>query len=224
MKKNKYLKTMKKEEITKGVKGFDKDLKCRGFQFKEGEIFETDKKPARCTENGFHFCENPLDVFAYYPPSDSIYHAVEGIGQKDTSDEDSKIAVSKIKIGAQISLFEMIKLGVECILKRVDVKNALATNTGDSSAATNTGDRSAATNTGYSSAAIVGGKDSIACGLGIDNKAMACRGSFIVLAEWENDENRNWHIKHVKSAKIDGKKLKADTFYMLKNGRFVEVE
>ena len=109
----------------------------------------------------------------------------------------------------------MIKLGVECILKRVDVKNALATNTGDSSAATNTG---------YSSAAIVGGKDSIACGLGIDNKAMACRGSFIVLAEWENDENRNWHIKHVKSAKIDGKKLKADTFYMLKNGRFVEVE
>ena len=251
MKKNKYLKTMKKEEITKGVKGFDKDLKCRGFQFKEGEIFETDKKPARCTENGFHFCENPLDVFAYYPPSDSIYHAVEGIGQKDTSDEDSKIAVSKIKIGAQISLFEMIKLGVECILKRVDVKNALATNTGDSSAATNTGyrsaatntgyssaatntgyrsaatntgDSSAATNTGYSSAAIVGGKDSIACGLGIDNKAMACRGSFIVLAEWENDENRNWHIKHVKSAKIDGKKLKADTFYMLKNGRFVEVE
>ena len=215
MKKNKYLKTMKKEEITKGVKGFDKDLKCRGFQFKEGEIFETDKKPARCTENGFHFCENPLDVFAYYPPSDSIYHAVEGIGQKDTSDEDSKIAVSKIKIGAQISLFEMIKLGVECILKRVDVKNALATNTGDSSAATNTGDRSAA---------IVGGKDSIACGLGIDNKARACRGSFIVLAEWENDENRNWHIKHVKSAKIDGKKLKADTFYMLKNGRFVEVE
>jgi hypothetical protein len=43
-------------------------------------------------------------------------------------------------------------------------------------------------------------------------------GNWIVLSEF--DDNRN--IKWVKTAKIDGKKIKSDTFYMLKNGKFVE--
>ena len=213
----------KQEEIIKGVKGFDKDLKCRGFQYKEGGIYETDKKPVRCTENGFHFCTNPLDVFSYYDPANSRFHEVEGMGQKDDAEEDSKMAVSKIKIGAEISLFQIIKLGVECILKRIDFKNAAATNTGDQSAATNTGYRSAATNTGDQSAAIVEGKESIACGFGFENKTKASLGSWIVLTEWEAKEN-GLHIKCLKSAKIDGNKLLADTFYVLKNGKFIIAE
>jgi hypothetical protein len=248
------------EEIIKGVKGFDKDLKCRDFQYEVGKEYETDKKPVRCTKNGFHFCINPLDVFSYYAPGESKYHEVKGSGQKDTAEDDSKIAVSKIKIGAEISLFDMIRLGVECILKRVDFKNTAATNTGDQSAATNTGyqsaatntgdqsaatntgsrsaatntgnqsaatntgDQSAATNTGNYSAASVEGKDSIACGLGIENKAKASLGSWIVITEWKQDEDYNWHIKNMKSAKIDDKKLLADTFYKLENGEFVKAE
>jgi len=249
----------KQEEIIKGVKGFNKDLKCRGFQYKEGGIYETDKKPVRCTENGFHFCTNPLDVFSYYDPANSRFHEVEGMGQKDDAEEDSKMAVSKIKIGAEISLFQIIKLGVECILKRIDFKNAAATNTGyqsaatntgyrsaatntgdrsaatntgyrsaatntgDQSAATNTGYQSAATNTGYQSAATVEGKESIACGFGFENKTKASLGSWIVLTEWEAKEN-GLHIKCLKSAKIDGNKLLADTFYVLKNGKFIIAE
>ena len=195
----------KQDEIIKGVKGFDKDLKCRGFQYKEGGIYETDKKPVRCTENGFHFCTNPLDVFSYYDPANSRFHEVEGMGQKDDAEEDSKMAVSKIKIGAEISLFQIIKLGVECILKRIDFKNA------------------AATNTGYQSAATVEGKESIACGFGFENKTKASLGSWIVLTEWEAKEN-GLHIKCLKSAKIDGNKLLADTFYVLKNGKFIIAE
>ena len=69
----------------------------------------------------------------------------------------------------------------------------------------------------------MGGKDAIAAAFGIDGKAKACLGSWIMLAEWANT-SEGWHIKTVKTAKIDGEKLKADTWYMLKNGEFEEVE
>ena len=58
---------------------------------------------------------------------------------------------------------------------------------------------------------------------GINGKAKACLGSWIVLAEWEL-KNDNWHIAAVKTAQIDGEKLKADTWYILKNGKFEEAE
>ena len=98
-----------------------------------------------------------------------------------------------------------------------------ATNTGDYSAATNTGDYSAATNTGYRSAAIVEGKESIALATGIESKAKGKIGCFIVLAEWK-EINNEYHIVDVKSAKVDGENIKEDTFYMLKDGKFVEVD
>jgi hypothetical protein len=99
-----------------------------------------------------------------------------------------------------------------------------ATNTGDQSAATNTGDWSAATNTGNWSAATVEGKESIALAMGIKSRAKGAKGCWIVLAEWERDDNGDWHIKTVKSCKVDGKRIKADTFYMLQDGKFVEIE
>lgn len=89
---------------------------------------------------------------------------------------------------------------------------------------TNTGYGSAATNTGYGSAAIVEGRDSIAMATGIKGKAKGALGCYIVLAEWYNDDEYDWHIKHVKSAKVDGDTIKADTFYTLVNGEFQEVE
>ena len=218
----------------KGIKGFKPDLTCQGFQFKEGETFEAPRAVA-CQE-GFHFCEYPLDVFSYYAPGESVYHEVESLGDTDSHDQDSKIATTEIHIGARISLSRMTEASVEFILSRVkkDKKKtahqtgnqSAATNTGDWSAATNTGNRSAATNTGYRSAATntgnqsaasVEGKDSIACGLGYQNKAKGALGCWIVLAERDND----WHIKSVKTALVDGKKIKADTWYELQNGRFV---
>ena len=91
------------------------------------------------------------------------------------------------------------------------------------SAATNTGDQSAATNTGYQSAATVEGKESVAVATGIEGRAKGAFGCYIVLAEWKRDERGEWHIMDVKSAKVDGENIKADTFYMLKNGEFEEV-
>jgi hypothetical protein len=99
-----------------------------------------------------------------------------------------------------------------------------ATNTGYQSAATNTGYQSAATNTGDRSAATVSGKESVAVSLGIEGKAKGALGCWIVLAEWYKDGNYDWHKKEVKTACVDGEIIKVDTFYMLKDGNFVETE
>jgi len=190
---------MKKDQKEiKGVKGFDKDLKCRNFQYKIGETYETDKKPVRCTENGFHFCENPLDVFSYYPPADSRYCDVTGMGEVSKDDSDTKVAVSKINIGAEINLHKLTDAAVKFIFSKVKwTKEEKSTNTGNYSAAT------------------VSGKESIACGLGIENKAKGEIGCWLVLCEYKQDENYNWHLKSVKSVLVDGKKIKANEFYKL---------
>ena len=111
-----------------------------------------------------------------------------------------------------------------------------ATNTGNQSAATNTGDQSAATNTGYRSAATntgnwsvatntgnwsaaaVGGNGSVAIATGYESKAKANVGSAIVVCERDD----NYNLIGIKAAIIDGKNLKADTYYTLINGEFIE--
>ena len=80
-----------------GFKGFDKDLKCRGFQYEVGKTYEQEGE-AVCCEKGFHFCENPLEVFYYYTPNNSRFCQVEGGGSVDTSKIDSKVATSHIHI------------------------------------------------------------------------------------------------------------------------------
>ena len=104
-----------------------------------------------------------------------------------------------------------------------------ATNTGDYSAATNTGDRSAATNTGYYSAATntgdysaatVEGKHSIAVVTGRDSKAKGAMGCWLVLTERDSE----WHILAVKAEKVDGERIKADTWYKLVDGEFKECD
>ncbi|MDD6477065.1 MAG: hypothetical protein PUF69_04960 [Eubacteriales bacterium] len=206
----------------KAYKGFNNKLQCREFQYKVGETYEEEK--AELCSCGFHACEAPLDVFGYYPPADSRYCEVELEDVSEKTSEDSKRCARKISIGAEIGIKGIVEAGVKFIMDKVDWNGAKGSNTGDGSAATNTGDRSAATNTGYRSAAIVEGKESIAIATGIEGKAKGALGCFIVLAEWCEDENHEWHIKHVKSAVVDGETIKANTFYMLKDGEFTEVE
>ena len=194
----------------KGYKGFDKDLKCRDFQYEVGKDYTTEGKIEAC-KNGFHFCENPMDVLGYYPPSDSRYCIIESSGQEDRDGGDSKVATSKIHISAEIGLKGLIEAGVKFILDKVNWKDNKESNTGDRSAATNTGDQSAA---------IVSGKGSVAMAIGYKSKAKGSLGCWIVLAE----QNDNYEIINVQSIKVDGDKIKADTFYTLVNGEFIETE
>ena len=203
----------------KGYKGFNKDLKCRDFQYEVGKDYTTEGKIEAC-KNGFHFCENPMDVLGYYPPSDSRYCIIESSGQEDRDGGDSKVATSKIHISAEIGLKGLIEAGVKFILDKVNWKDNKESNTGDRSAATSTGDQSAATSTGDRSAAIVSGKGSVAMAIGYKSKAKGSLGCWIVLAE----QNDNYEIINVQSIKVDGEKIKADTFYTLVNGEFIETE
>lgn len=208
----------------KGFKGFNKDLQCRGFQYEVGKEYEQ-KGKISCCENGFHFCENPMDVFNYYPPADSRYCEVEGDGEIDKDNNDSKVACSRLKIGAEIGLRGLIEAGVKFILEKVDWQNQKESQSEDYSAATNTGYQSAATNTGDYSAASVEGKESVACSLGIEGKAKGVLGCWIVCAEWHYDESTyEWHRVDVQCVKVDGETIKPDTWYRLSQGQFIEIE
>ena len=224
---------MDNENIIHSYKGFDKDLKCRGFAYEIGKDYEQDGK-IKCCNNGFHACEFPLEVFNYYAPGgNSRYCTVTQSGVTDKKGGDSKVASSKIHIETEIGLDGIIKAGVKFILDKVNWENqkesntgyqSAATNTGNYSAATNTGDYSAATNTGYQSAAKVSGKESIAIVTGKDSTAAGALGDWIVLTErgeWNGDART---IKEVKAFKVDGEKIKADTFYKLVNGEAVEAK
>jgi len=213
-----------------GFKGYDKNLKCRDMQYEIGKDYQTER--AKACETGFHFCENPLDVFGYYSPSDSRYTTVTGSGKTDTHEEDTKVACNHIHVGAEITLEAMVKGAVKFVFDKVDWStkkesntgdSSAATNTGDSSAATNTGDSSAATNTGDRSAAIVEGKESVAMSIGIEGKARGKIGCWIVCAEWKLVKNE-WHRTDIKCALVDGIEIKEDTFYVLTNGKFTETE
>ena len=147
---------MDNENIIHSYKGFDKDLKCRGFAYEIGKDYEQHGR-IKCCENGFHACEFPLDVFNYYAPGgNSRYCTVTQSGVTDKKEGDSKVASSKIHIETEIGLDGIIKAGVKFILDKVNWKNQKESNTGYCSAATNTGDYSAATNTGDRSAATAG--------------------------------------------------------------------
>ena len=290
-------KTTRQPLVIKGYKGFNPDMTCRGFQYETGKEYDTDG--AKACERGFHFCENPFDVWGYYPPCGedgrlNRFCEVEGSGETDCSKPD-KTACSHIRIGDEIGLQGIIKAGVKFIMDKAagngekesntgdrsaatntgyrsaatntgnrsaatdtgdqsvatntgdysaatntgDYSAATntgdqsaatntgdqsaATNTGDRSAATNTGDRSAATNTGYRSAASVGGRESVAIVTGKDSMAKGAPGCWIVLTERGDWDGTTCPIKEVKAFKVDGEKIKADTFYKLVNGQAVEV-
>ena len=204
----------------KGYKGFDKNLKCRGFQYEVGKEYQCDGE-VECCENGFHFCENPFDVFRYYAPAESRYCEVGGSGYISRDKGDTKVAVSNIRIEAEIGLKGIIEAGVKFIMNKVKWEDK-STNTGDQSAATNTGDQSAATNTGDKSAASVSGKESVAIVTGKDSKAKGSLGCWIVLTERGEWNGELYPIKEVRAFKVDGVEIKEDTYYKLIDGKAVE--
>ncbi|EAO5301562.1 hypothetical protein RCB67_002506 [Salmonella enterica] len=164
---------MTKEIVT--FKGFNKDLKCRDFQFEIGKTFHHDGKVEACV-SGFHACECPFDVFSYYSPADSRFAETISFGITDREEDgDTKIASASITIKAELTLPQFIQRGIEWIWSKIDKSleqqimcgnRSAATNTGNRSAATNTGNRSAATNTGYRSAATNTGDCSAATNTG----------------------------------------------------------
>ena len=69
------------------------------------------------------------------------------------------------------------------------------------------------------------GEDAVIMCAGSRSKAKGKKGSWITLAEWVKDEEKGRYVPVcVKTERVDGEKIKEDTYYTLKNGEFVEVE
>ena len=220
---------MEENKKYKAIKGFDSELKCRGFQYEVGK--EYDNPTADMCKSGFHAidaAECPLSVFDYYPPCDEFgvpnrYCEAEVSGK--TGKRGEKVVGSHIKIGAEIGIPGLVKAHIEWVKRNLrNDEDESASNTGDRSSASNTGDQSSASNTGDYSSAQASGKDSVAAVFGKNCRArgaIGCALFFTERGEWNGD---TYPIISVKAVIVDGKEVKADTWYKLVNGELVECE
>jgi len=226
--------------MIKGFKGFNKDWTCHGHKFEVGKTY-THKGDVKLCKSGFHFCENPLDVLRYYSPTDSNFAEVEADKVSDEKSEDTKRVCSEIKIGAKITLSAVIQAGVSFLASACKSKKATSgdyspsatsgyyspsatsgnyspsATSGNSSHSATSGDYSHSATSGYYSHSETKGKNSIACAIGRNSKAKSTLGNWLVLAEIDD----NYNVLCVKTVKVDGKKIKADTWYKLEGGKFV---
>ena len=96
---------------------------------------------------------------------------------------------------------------------------------GNSAKIGSSGDSAQIGSSGNSAQIDSSGEDSVICCAGNGSAVKAKAGSWITLAEWEYSDEKGRYIPHcVKTEYVDGEKIKADTWYRLKNGKFVEAE
>ena len=199
-------------------KGFDKDFKCRGFQYEVGNTYETDDDIA-CCNRGFHACESPMEVFDYYDMLTSRFAEVEQSGKIDKEAASTKTCSSRIKIKAELKLADIINLRVEWLKditspSKVKTGCALNDNGCEKKQIGSSGDSAKIDSTGEYSVIMCAGHDS---------EAKAAIGSWITLAEWKRIEDV-WKPICVKTEQVDGKRIKADAYYRLIDGKFEEVK
>ena len=226
-------------EIIKSYKGFNTDMTCRNKQYEEGKEYE--EQSAEACECGMHACEYPLDCFGYYPPGSSVYHEVEQSGKISKNGDGTKVASSKMKIGARLEIRGIVSAAIEYTKSRTtkeytDPEMATAgdygaATAGDYGAAT-AGYRGAAT-AGYRGAATAGdsgaatsrgksasGNNGLSVARGNGVKVKGGLGAVLVIVE---ENSTDYDIKEWKAVVVDGEKVKADTWYKLENGELAEV-
>lgn len=199
----------------KAYTGFDKDLKCRGFQYEVGKEYEEEN--ASLCKKGFRACENPLDTFRYYAPTDSRYCEVEIEDNGERSSDDSKVCGKHIRIGAEIGLKGVINAGVRFVFDKCESATEECASGWRGNAAAS-GESGTAAVTGWHGKASAIGKQCVAVAWGADSVARGTMGNWIVVSERDDDGN----IIDAKIAKVDGETIMADTWYKLENGEIVE--
>ena len=217
----------------KTYKGFNKDMTCRGFKYEVGKEYEEEK--AKACDCGFHACEYPLDCFAYYSPNESIFHEVEQSGEISKHEDDTKVASTKIKIGARLTIAGLVKAAIEYTMERIkpeaksDEYYGASSATGYCGASSATGNCGASSATGYEGSAVAGNANSVAVAWGYHGKAKGVLGSHLVLANWQGNENdwntpEKWELQGAKMVRVDGKVIKENVWYTMVNGEIVEVD
>ena len=222
-------------EVIKAYKGFNKDMTCRDFQYEEGKEYEEER--AEACNCGFHACEYPLDCLGYYDPAHSVYHEVEQGGEISKRADDTKVASTKIKIGARVSIAGLVQAAIEYTKERVKPEAeanedyGASSATGDYGASSATGNCGASSATGYKGKSAAENPNSVAVAWGPEAMAKGVKGSTLVLAEWKRIDDDAWYWKEEAwefigslMVRVDGEKVKENTWYTLKDGELVEVE
>ena len=224
----------------KVYKGTDENLVCHGKQYVLGKMAAEEK--ANLCECGLHACEMPLDVLKYYPPNCSRYFEAKADDVSDErSSDDSKIVSKKMTLKAEIGIPGLVKAQIEYIKNKIEFDDAIkranaenenhatgyqgaASATGCRGAASATGYRGAASATGDQGAASATGKSGVALAAGVDGKAKGALGCAICCVERGEWDGETYPIIAIKAAIVDGDSIKPDTWYMLQNGEFTEVQ
>ena len=230
----------------KGYKGFEKGLVCKGKQYAENTVFEEDQ--AEICKSGMHFCENPFDVLEHYDlvnadGSFNDFAEIEALAEAKT-DDNKKYCTTKLRVGAKLSFSGFIKACVNFIIEKTTlensesktndkdesiisskIKNAQIGSSGDWAKIGSSGDGAQIGSSGDGAKIDSTGEDSIICCAGHNSIVKAKQGSWITLSEWKySDEKERWVPVCVKTEFVDGERIKADTSYQLKNGKFVVVK
>jgi len=166
-------KTASKVEPVQSIvayKAFDQNLACRGFQYEVGKTFEMSGEPSIC-KRGFHACENPFDVFNYYPLGSRVARVTltGTVDRHGDENQDSKICGVRLTVDAELRMPEIVKAAVAWIVKAAK-KNVA---TGDSGHAAATGYRGHAAATGDSGHAAATGDSGHAAATGDSGHAAA---------------------------------------------------
>ena len=232
-----------------GYKGFDKNLKCRGFQYEIGKTFEEDVEP-KCCERGLHFCELPLDVLNYYnysPIDGSRFAKVEALGTIDKRED--KVATNKLRVDSELTFWDLFKLQFKLVFEKVETSTTKVSTSGDeahsstsgnyahsstsgneahSSTSGNyahsstSGNYAHSSTSGYKAHSSTSGDEAISSSLGLKARAKANKG-WIIVVDWQQDENYNWYINEIYHSKVGGKildtEIKSNTWYWFENGK-----
>ena len=194
----------------KAYKGFkpqdDGTMLCRDKTYREGGTYQ--EQSATICKKGMHACVMPLDTLTYYPPQSSVYHEVEvDEDSKGTPGQDSKVVSKRLTVGARLGIAGMVRAQLALVFERAQK--------------TTTGDCAHAATTGYSAHAATTGNSAIAAALG-GAHAKASKGGWLILAEYRRGELIDLVTVQV-GHKRRGVRVKADAWYLLRDGRLVHV-
>ena len=151
----------------KGIKAFNKDMKCQGFHFEEGKVYTHNGEVQCCPsqsalnkgKGGFHFCTNPFDCLNYYSLTDSEFHEVESLpdAKIQKNEDDSKVSTAKIKIGVKLGIKGFVEAAVSFLLQSCKNKEAQS---GNYSKSAQSGNSSKSAQSGYFSKSAQSGNSS----------------------------------------------------------------
>jgi hypothetical protein len=220
----------------KGFKRFEKDFSCRGKQYEENMTYE-EHGVGCCHKGVMNFYEDPWEVLKHYDLVDgngnfSEFAEVEALGQ--VWNDGEKRATNKIHVGAKLGLEGFLKACIDFTLEKTKYESngtnlsgyrAQIGSSGNYAQIGSSGDSAQIGSSGNYAQINSTGEDAVIMCAGRKSKAKGKKGSWITLAEWVKDEEKGRYVPIcVKTERVDGEKIKEDTYYTLKNGEFSEVE